>query len=308
MREAVDSVLQQSFTDFEVIVIDDGSTDDTRSVIELINDDRVQYFYKGHGGLASARNLGLLKAQGKYIAFLDDDDLFPENYLQVMLGRLEEKEQYGMAYSLFKDVYPDSREVQGFGHERFLSGYLTKNFFDRMPCILPSATFFRKSALQGFLFDEALRKAEDIDAFLRLSTRTQFLCVPEVCVIRRRTTNSITNQDFNDFCPNTALILERFYFQLGGDKIVSARIAKRKISRFYCSLAREHRLKGHRKAATLLLKKAIGYYPFDQHYYKDLLKTLALSKKSDPMPDWELPKSLPPYITVNQKLNKRQAL
>lgn len=306
VKEAIESVLQQSYKDSEVIVVDDGSTDDTRFVIERISDGTARYIYKNNGGLSSARNVGLINAKGEYVALLDDDDLFPENHLEIMLGKLEQNPDYGVAYSLFKDVYPDGREIEGFGSERYLSGWLTRNFFGKMPCILPSATVYRKSVLEGFFFDEGLKKAEDIDALLRLSSKTQFLCVPEAFVIRRKTAGSITHQDSSDISPAVTLILERFYFQLGGDQIVPAKKAKYKFSRMYRSLGKKHYQKGHRNAAISLFKKAISYYPFEPHYYRELLKALFLSKKGDKMSDWQMPKPLSPYITVSQKSDKNQ--
>jgi len=74
-REAVESVLAQTFADFEVLVIDDGSTDNTKQVIESIQDNRIKYSYKDNGGVSSARNMGIGNASGAFIAFLDSDDL-----------------------------------------------------------------------------------------------------------------------------------------------------------------------------------------------------------------------------------------
>lgn len=296
VREAVESVLRQTFTDFELIVVDDGSTDDTREVIGNIMDDRIRYCYKPNGGGGSARNRGLIESQGEYIAFLDHDDLWLENYLSIMLQKLEEEREYGMAYSRYKNVYPDGREIERFGPDRYMSGCLTENFFGKTPCVLPSATCYRKSVFKGFFHDENLQNKVDVDFFLRLSAKTKFLCVPETFVIRRKVRDSMTFLSTGSICYTTALILERFYFQLGGDKIVPAAMAKRKISRKYRSLAKEHYKRRHRHAAISLFKKAISYYPFDYHYYKGLLKALLLKPHDDKIPNWEMPKPLPAGI------------
>lgn len=293
VREAVESVLRQTFTDFELIVVDDGSTDDTREVIGSIMDDRIRYFYKLNGGGGSARNRGLIESQGEYIAFLDHDDLWPENHLSIMLQKLEEKREYGMAYSRYKNVYPDGREIERFGPDRYMSRRLTVDFFGKRPCFLPSATCYRKSVLKGFFHDENLENKVEVDFFLRLSVKTKFLCVPESFVIRRKVPNSMTFLSKGSICYTTVLVLERFYFQLGGDKVVPAAMAKHKISRKYRSLAKEHYKRGHRRAAISLYKKAMSYYPFDYHYYKGLLKALLLKPRDDRMPNWEMPKPLP---------------
>ena len=82
LAQAVQSVLSQTATDFEILVIDDGSTDDSRAVIENIYDARLKYFYKENGGVSSARNFGLAKAVGEYVSFLDSDDFWPKNFLR----------------------------------------------------------------------------------------------------------------------------------------------------------------------------------------------------------------------------------
>jgi len=73
LLEAIDSIFNQTFKDYELIVVDDGSTDDTQSRVKAIEDKGLQYFYKESAGLASARNFGIAKATGDFIAFLDCD-------------------------------------------------------------------------------------------------------------------------------------------------------------------------------------------------------------------------------------------
>ncbi|MCK5000975.1 MAG: glycosyltransferase family 2 protein, partial [Anaerohalosphaera sp.] len=87
----IKSVLDQTMGDLQVLVVDDGSSDGTQQAVEAIDDRRVRYFFKENGGVSSARNYGLARAEGQYIAFLDHDDLWPADFLEVMVGRLEEK-------------------------------------------------------------------------------------------------------------------------------------------------------------------------------------------------------------------------
>ena len=82
---AINSVLTQTYTDFELIVVDDGSSDDTRSVVTGLGDLRIQYQWQPNGGGSKARNVGIDAARGKYIAFLDSDDKFLPNKLERVL-------------------------------------------------------------------------------------------------------------------------------------------------------------------------------------------------------------------------------
>jgi glycosyltransferase involved in cell wall biosynthesis len=74
VRYTLDSVLAQNYRNFEAIVVDDGSTDNTRSVVAGYTDPRIQYVYRENGGLSAARNSGLNAARGEFVAFLDSDD------------------------------------------------------------------------------------------------------------------------------------------------------------------------------------------------------------------------------------------
>lgn len=88
IQQAVGSILNQTYQNWELIVVDDGSTDNTKQIIEAIDDDRVSYFYQENKGPTTARNAGISHAKGKWITYLDSDDvLFPE-CIETMLSRL----------------------------------------------------------------------------------------------------------------------------------------------------------------------------------------------------------------------------
>lgn len=96
--EAIDSVLAQTYRDFEVIVVDDGSTDNTREVLQKYGDS-IRYIYRENGGQCAALNTGLAHARGEYIAFLDSDDLFLPRKIEVQLKGFDRFPNVGMIYS-----------------------------------------------------------------------------------------------------------------------------------------------------------------------------------------------------------------
>lgn len=301
VKEAIESVLAQSHKNFELIVVDDGSTDDTREVIEKISDDRLKYFYKDNGGHCSSRNYGFIKAKGQYVALLDHDDLWPNNYLETMVKQLQAQPKYGFAYARVLLLQENGKTKPFAREERYVSGWVTKAFFKGGPCIMPSATLFKKEILKDFYFDEALLLGEDNDFFMRLSTRTPFLFVSEAHTIRRAMPDSLSaNITIDNQCYGI-LSVERFYYHLGGNKLVPATLARRSISHKYRRAAKTiYKLKG-RKASIILLICAIRYYPFDIRLYSDLLKCFLLSKKDDPKPNWKMPGPLPLEIIVSKK-------
>ena len=97
--ETVESVLHQTFSDFELIVINDGSTDRTLDLLQTVQDSRLKIFSYSNGGLALARNRGISHAQGAYISFIDADDLWTIDKLELQLEALKQHPDMGVAYS-----------------------------------------------------------------------------------------------------------------------------------------------------------------------------------------------------------------
>jgi glycosyltransferase involved in cell wall biosynthesis len=297
--QAIESVLAQTLGDFEILVVDDGSTDGTQQAVADIRDDRIKYIQKTNGGISSARNTGIRKASGDYLAFLDDDDLYPPEYLQVVVNRLEKEPQYGLSYAQFNNSYPDGHQKNGLESDRFWSGWQTKNFFGRMPILLPSAVVIRRSAVEGTWFDEAIRYNEDVDFFLRLSLHCPFLCVPQAVVIRRLLSDNMTFYIDEMGKSLTPWIMERFYrYYYHNAGILSMFRARRKIASEFSGLAKRFAHKKCRSAAMALYKKAFYYYPWRLRYLKKYIKAFVLDPKEDAMPDWKMPAPLSEKITV----------
>ena len=119
IRQAIDSVLAQTFQDFEIIVVDDGSTDDTRAVVASYGD-KVRYVYTENGGVAHARNVGMTNARGQYFAFLDSDDLFYPYMLETEIRLLDSHPDVGMVYA----------EMSGFDDDGFFDRYHLKTYHE----------------------------------------------------------------------------------------------------------------------------------------------------------------------------------
>ena len=101
LSEAIQSVLNQTYQNFEILIVDDGSTDNTRQVVQNYTDQRIKYIYQENRGLAASRNAGLRVTQGEYVAFLDADDIFLPHKLEVQLDWFEAHPSCGMVFSGF---------------------------------------------------------------------------------------------------------------------------------------------------------------------------------------------------------------
>jgi glycosyltransferase involved in cell wall biosynthesis len=290
--EAIGSVLTQSFTDFEIIVIDDGSTDDTAEMVKAVNDERCRYFYKPNGGAASARNMGLTKAGGEYVAFLDSDDLWPKKYLEVMVSTLQDASDYGVAYCGITQVYPDGRIVKNYRVKYCVSGWITESLFNKS-YVVCQISVIRRHLLKDFYFDESFKiMSEDVDFFLRLSLRTKFLFVPGVLTIHRVQTDSLSQRGGKNRIDHDKItVLERFYYDLGGKNAVSKATAMKRIGKAYRGIGLQYYEIGARKAAIEMLKRAASYLGFNFKTYSCLIKALLKPKYSDTIPDWNFPGS-----------------
>ncbi|MBN1507463.1 MAG: glycosyltransferase family 2 protein [Sedimentisphaerales bacterium] len=290
VTRAIDSVTAQTQTDLEVIVVDDGSTDDTAEVVRGMSDKRIRYVFRSNGGPAGARNLGLARAKGQYVAFLDSDDFWPPRYLEMMLLHLDAQPAFGGAYSAITLVRPDGQQVKSYHRPAGKSGRLAEDLFQR-GFIWPSATLFRASAWARFFFDERLsRSSEDSDAFLRLSVHTQLLFVPDIEAFHVMSKDSLSETEGVN-C-SRAISLERFYFDLGGREVVRPCTARRRLSHAYRAVAEDRRAKGAKTAALALYRRAIHYWPCDPRLYLGWLQAKMLRSRDDPEPSWKMPDRL----------------
>jgi glycosyltransferase involved in cell wall biosynthesis len=95
IKETLDSILQQSHSFIEIIIVDDGSTDETAKEIKQLKDERIQYFYKQNEGVSKARNDGFKQINGKYVVFFDADDIMESDFIAVRLQCMEENPSIG---------------------------------------------------------------------------------------------------------------------------------------------------------------------------------------------------------------------
>ena len=294
LKECIESLLVQTYRDFEIIVVDDGSADDTQATISEIaqKHNRVRYYLRPHLGACAARNFGLEQAHGEYIGFFDSDDLWPPDYIETMAKTLNTRPDFGAAYSQSMR-YGDGEICGQYGAmANPPSGYITTDLFSCKPFILPSSAIFRKNVWAGVFWDEALRNRQDFDVFLRISTRTKFMYVPDVYAMYRSTENGIGAVARQELNSEDTRVMERFYFRLGGNSYVPKKLAFRNMSHRYRRAGLEHYKMGNRTASIAQFKKALSYQPLDLRLYINLFQALLLDTRKDKIPDWRLPEAL----------------
>lgn len=168
LSDAIQSALNQSYHALEIIVVDDGSTDHTRTVVESFGE-RVRYLWQENRGLAGARNTGITAARGEYIALLDADDFWEPTYLAQVHGVLASQPTLGAVYAGLQFVNSKGERLA----QRCLETVPSNQLYERLldgEFFAPSAVLIRRACFTTVgLFDETLRASEDWDMWLRVA-------------------------------------------------------------------------------------------------------------------------------------------
>lgn len=180
IRHAIDSVLAQSFRDFELIVVNDGSTDGTLDALRDYGDS-VRIVSKPNGGLSSARNAGIAAARGEYVAFLDADDGWLPEKLMRQVALLDAHPETGFCSCATSVRTPTGEELPAWECPVIEHGILETIFRTNGAVAGSGSAVMARRALFAQVggFDETLRSLEDIDMWMRLGAVCGYACIPE---------------------------------------------------------------------------------------------------------------------------------
>ena len=183
LKEAIESVLNQTYQDFELILVDDGSTDGTKEFAAGLSDD-LKYIYQENAGPSAARNRGIRESHGEYVTFLDSDDLWLEKKLQVEIDFLKANPKAMVCYTDEIWIRRGVRVNPKNKHRKY-SGWI---FEQCLPlCIVsPSSVLMRREFFESVgCFDETLPACEDYDLWLRASLKFSFHFIPQKLIMKR---------------------------------------------------------------------------------------------------------------------------
>lgn len=179
LREAVDSILDQTFTDFEFIIINDGSNDDTRQILDSYSDPRVHLISQQNQGLVASLNNGLKIARGKYIARMDADDISHPDRLEKQFQYCEAHPGVGILGTAFAMINEDTGKVLGFQYPPCLDIDLKRALFVRNP-FGHGSMLLRRDILVKYGQYEDVGPIEDYYLWMKLAPHTVFATLPEV--------------------------------------------------------------------------------------------------------------------------------
>lgn len=197
LAAALDSALAQNFSDFEVIVVDDGSTDATAEIVRSYNDERLRIHTQPNGGLNAARNSGIRLSRGRYIGLLDADDLWEADKLALHVAHLDERPFVGLSFSPSRFIDEEGKPT-GLTQSPKTHAITPRDLICFNPVGNGSAPVLRREALDDIAhqhpkhghicwFDEELRQSTDIECWMRLVLKTEWQVegIPQILTLYR---------------------------------------------------------------------------------------------------------------------------
>jgi glycosyltransferase involved in cell wall biosynthesis len=288
---AIESVLAQTYPVHEIIIVDDGSTDGTRAVLESYIG-RIRYIRQEKRGVAAARNSGIVHASGDFIAFLDADDLWLADKLQLQMDFLRNHPQYGLVYSDMKTF-----DETGILHESVKiwlnmsppSGWIFKELFAET-LFACDATVFAKACVDrvGY-FDESLAVGEDYNMWLRMARHFQigYLDVP---LTKYRQHASMTSRRIGksliDGVPWEVIAIKKVLnlYPQAARELGKYKVRKR-LSRPYYFLGCDRLAGGDHFEARRFFSRALRYWPANWDYQIRYLATLLSPSQIESLKD-----------------------
>jgi len=259
VREALESVVSQSWRDLEVILIDDGSVDATVPEVEQVHDERIVLVRKEHRGLAAARNTGLRAARGKWIAFMDGDDVWLPGKLAEDVAYLGDHADADVIFSAMSLVDVDGRDLER--TVRRWSGVLTlRDLLVEDMIGNPTVLARREPCDRAGFFDEDLPVASDFDYWLRVALLRpgNLHGSPRISALYRRRPGQLT-RNWKEHERVWLMIMARMRSRCPDD--VQA-VFHRAAANQYRGLSASAYENGEVRTAVRLFVKAMGYAPF----------------------------------------------
>lgn len=272
ISRCIDSILNQEFENWEAVIVDDGSTDETRNVILSYDDERIRYIYKENGGASSARNIALDNTKGKYIAFLDSDDEYKPNHLSAIYSFLEDKNfPVCMVYTDYVKDFGDRivpKETSEF--------QVSSPNFTNVPYTPTVALHHKATRIERFNEDLTIR--EDAEFFDRFRNSIPCYHVKNKSIVIHRHDGNITNNPIFSKKEKERAI----YFYIRTRK----RVTMEELSVLYeiYTILSVHYFRGRKRVKTLsYFSKLMLLSPICLFHYPSLKKALtrirALPKK-----------------------------
>ena len=227
LKETLQSVFAQTYKDYEVVIVDDGSTDGTEEMIKQLGCN-VRYYWQKNAGEGAARNRLIELAGGKFITFIDSDDLLMPDAVERMVAAMQRESEPVIVYGSYLRIDPYGNII-GKSKRKLYSGFVTKYLFQDVFVHSCGSMFPKEAIVEAGGFDESLRVCSPYILLLRLSLKYRFIALVEPAFKRRRHGDNISAISKANRLTEFK-VLEEFYFQGGGRCVIPEKLAMRRLS------------------------------------------------------------------------------
>jgi len=258
IAETVESVLNQTYKDYAVIVVDDGSVDGTRDAL-IPYMQKIRYHYKENGGIASAKNAGISLSETEFVAFLDHDDLWVPDKLQLQMEHFNENPQIGLVYAKYTS-FRDGKELRT-KPEKGYSGWIFKELLAKS-FIQTSTVVVKRECLDAVgPYDETFSLGDEYDMFLRIAQKFQCGFVDKGLTRYRVHDTNASNNDFL-FDNENLGVYKKIYNNFTDLDGVEKKILRKRIARYSMKVAEGLYSQGKLEESKEYQKEANNFLPF----------------------------------------------
>jgi glycosyltransferase involved in cell wall biosynthesis len=254
IQDAIQSVLNQTYPNYEILVVDDGSTDDTRQIVAAIESEKIRYYYKCHQGIALSLNYGINHSRGHFIARLDSDDIFLPEKLGRQVQLLEENPDVDLVYTQVYKMTEDGKILSRYPEGHRLPPEPLRALRNFLFAPSQSLMFRRECIEQAGVFDENFVIASDWDFFIRLAMVSKLAYINEP-LVKTRTHSGMITRDGIQKMTYIIAVLEKHR------ETLSLAEDNRWLSPHYYKLGREYFFVENYDLAQSAFQKALALSP-----------------------------------------------
>lgn len=261
---SIGSILAQTYNSYETIVIDDGSIDITKEVLSPFMQ-KIKYIKLGKNkGLPTVRNVGIQAAQGKYIAFIDADDIWLPEKLSNGIEFLETNPEFSMVYSRHVNIDNMGNTIDECSKRQLPSGNIFTQLFTEQNFIITSSVLVLKKVFDTVgLFDTKLFNCQDWDMWLRIAFYFKVASIDKVLVKYRHNPRSLS-KDRNNVLKYQKIIIDKTYNEFKEkDNGISEKLYKKRLASHYAKAGRHYLRLGDKNLANENLRLSLKYNLFN---------------------------------------------
>lgn len=260
LPDSIRSILLQTYGSYEIVVVDDGSTDNTKEVLDTFMG-KIKYIsLEQNKGLPTARNIGIQSAQGKYIAFIDADDLWSPEKLQTDIEYFQMYPEVGMVYSRHVNVDEKGKFINRGTKRQLPSGNIFIQLFSEQNFITTSTVVVKKEVFETTgLFDEQFFNCQDWDMWLRIAFYFKVAGINKFLVKYRHNPNSLS-KNYQRVLKHQKMVIDKIYTAFKDkENGISEKLYKKRLALHYAKVGRYYLRAGDKNHAHENFRLSLKY-------------------------------------------------